>query len=399
MNLDLSPAERSFRDQVRDFLDRNLSPDIRRAQDLTTTVFTEYEVVQAWHRILHRQGWVAPNWPREHGGTGWNVAERYIWQVESSRAGAPMVSPIGLSMVGPVLIQFGTPAQKDAFLPRILSSDDYWCQGFSEPGAGSDLASLRTKATLDGGDYVVDGSKIWTTHAHYANWMIALVRTDDSGRKQEGITCLLIDMKSPGISVRPILTIGGDHEVNQVFLDEVRVPVANRVGEAGQGWSVAKYLLEFERGVVASAKLRSALAHVVALAEGKAGGLPPVIDEPGIAARIAETGIDIDALEMLELKTNWALRTGQNPGAMASILKLRASQLQQAVSALELEALGDRALRWEAHRPLYDLAPAPGGEDDIRPAASRFLNNRANTIFGGASEIQKTIIAKAILGL
>jgi len=399
MNLDLSPAERSFRDQVRDFLDRNLSPDIRRAQDLTTTVFTEYDVVQAWHRILYRQGWVAPNWPREHGGTGWSVAERYIWQVESSRAGAPMVSPIGLAMVGPVLIQFGTPAQKDAFLPRILSGDDYWCQGFSEPGAGSDLASLRTKATLDGDDYVVDGSKIWTTHAHYANWMIALVRTDDSGRKQEGITCLLIDMKSPGISVRPILTIGGDHEVNQVFLDEVRVPLANRVGEAGQGWSVAKYLLEFERGVVASAKLRSALTHVVALAEGKAGGLPPVIDEPGIAARIAETGIDIDALEMLELKTNWALRTGQNPGAMASILKLRASQLQQAVSALELEVLGDRALRWEAHRPLYDLAAAPGGEDDIRPAASRFLNNRANTIFGGASEIQKGIIAKAILGL
>jgi acyl-CoA dehydrogenase len=229
--------------------------------------------------------------------------------------------------------------------------------------------------------------------------MIALVRTDDSGRKQEGITCLLIDMKSPGISVRPILTIGGDHEVNQVFLDEVRVPVANRVGEPGQGWSVAKYLLEFERGVVASAKLRSALAHVVALAEGRAGGLPPVIDEPCIATRIAETGIDIDALEMLELKTSWALRTGQNPGAMASVLKLRASQLQQAVSALELEVLGDRALRWEAHRPLYDLAPAPGGADDIRPAASRFLNNRANTIFGGASEIQKTIIAKAILGL
>jgi acyl-CoA dehydrogenase len=389
MDLSLSPSEQAFRAQVRSFLDRNLSPEIRRAQHLTTTVFTEYDIVRAWHAILHRQGWVAPAWPKDYGGTGWSVAERYIWQVESSRAGAPMVSPIGLSMVGPVVIHYGTAEQKAAFLPRILSGEDYWCQGFSEPGAGSDLASLRTRATLDGDSYVVDGTKIWTTHAHYANWMIALVRTSDTGRKQEGITCLLIDMKSPGITVRPILTIGGDHEVNQVFFDEVRVPASNRVGEEGHGWSVAKYLLEFERGVVASPKLRSALAHVADLAAGT--------DDPVIAMRIAETGIDIDALEMLELKTNWALRTGQNPGAMASILKLRASQLQQVVSALELEVLGDRALRWEPHRPLYGLPPS--GEDDIRPAASRFLNNRANTIFGGASEIQKGIIAKAFLGL
>jgi len=388
MDLSLSAADQAFRDDVRAFLDRSLSPEIRRAQHLTTTVFAEYDVVRAWHEVLHAQGWVAPAWPKEHGGTGWSVAERYIWQVETGRAGAPMVSPIGLSMVGPVVIHYGTDAQKAAFLPRILSGADYWCQGFSEPGAGSDLASLRTKAVLEGDHYVVDGTKIWTTHAHYANWMIALVRTADTGRSQEGITCLLIDMKSPGINVRPILTIGGDHEVNQVFLDEVRVPAANRVGAEGEGWSVAKYLLEFERGVVASPKLRSALAGIVDLTEG---------GDPIVAARIAEVGIDIDALEMLELKTNWALRTGQNPGAMASILKLRASQLQQAVSALELDVLGDRALRWEAHRPLYDLEP--GEADDIRPAASRFLNNRANTIFGGASEIQKGIIAKAFLGL
>jgi len=388
MDLSLSAADQAFRDDVRAFLDRSLSPEIRRAQHLTTTVFAEYDVVRAWHEVLHAQGWVAPAWPKEHGGTGWSVAERYIWQVETGRAGAPMVSPIGLSMVGPVVIHYGTDAQKAAFLPRILSGADYWCQGFSEPGAGSDLASLRTKAVLEGDHYVVDGTKIWTTHAHYANWMIALVRTADTGRSQEGITCLLIDMKSPGINVRPILTIGGDHEVNQVFLDEVRVPAANRVGAEGEGWSVAKYLLEFERGVVASPKLRSALAGIVDLTEG---------GDPIVAARIAEVGIDIDALEMLELKTNWALRTGQNPGAMASILKLRASQLQQAVSALELDVLGDRALRWEPHRPLYDLEP--GETDDIRPAASRFLNNRANTIFGGASEIQKGIIAKAFLGL
>jgi acyl-CoA dehydrogenase len=399
MDLALSPSELAFRDRARDFLDRALTPEIRRAQTLTTTVFAEYDLVQAWHRILHRQGWVAPSWPSEHGGTGWSIAERHIWQVESGKAGAPSVSPIGLSMVGPVVIHFGTPAQRARFLPPILSADDYWCQGFSEPGAGSDLASLRTKAVRDGDDYVVNGTKIWTTHAHFANWMIALVRTSDAGRRQEGITCLLIDMKTPGIGVRPILTIGGDHEVNQVFLDDVRAPAANRVAGEGEGWTVAKYLLEFERGVVASPRLRAGLARVVAVANGEIAGLPPVAQEPAIAARIAETAIDIDALEMLELKTSWALRTGQNPGAMASVLKLRASQLQQAVSALELEVLGEHALRWEPHRPLYDLAPGNDGADEIRPAASRFLNNRANTIFGGASEIQKGIIAKAILGL
>jgi acyl-CoA dehydrogenase len=397
MNLDLSPSELAFRDRVRDFLDCELSPEIRRAQHLTTTVFTEYDIVQAWHKILYRQGWVAPSWPKEHGGTGWSIAERYIWLVESGKAGAPGVSPIGLSMVGPVVIHFGTPEQRARFLPPILAAEDYWCQGFSEPGAGSDLASLRTRAIPDGDEYIVNGTKIWTTHAHFANWMIALVRTSGSGKRQEGITCLLIPMDSPGVSVRPILTIGGDHEVNQVFLDDVRVPAANRVAAEGEGWTVAKYLLEFERGAVAAAKLRAGLATVVAVADGTIGDLPPVTDEPAIAARIAEIGIDIDALEMLELKTNWALRTGQNPGAMASMLKLRASQLQQAVSALELEVLGDRALRWEPHRPLYDLPP--DDEDDIRPAASRFLNNRANTIFGGSSEIQRSIIAKLILGL
>jgi acyl-CoA dehydrogenase len=393
MDLDLSPGEREFRDRVRGFLARHLPPEIQRAQSLTTTVFSEPDISQAWHRILHRQGWVAPAWPQEYGGTGWSLAERFIWQVESTRAGAPFISPIALTMVGPVLIHFGTQAQKDRFLPRILSGDDYWCQGFSEPGAGSDLAALRTRAVSDGDSYVVNGSKIWTTHAHCANWMIALVRTADTGKRQQGISCLLIDMQTPGISVRPIMTIGGDHEVNQVMFDDVRVPLANRVAGEGEGWDVAKYLLEFERGgVIASAGLRSALSQVLLLDETRTG-------EPPLRERVAELGIDIDALEMLELRTNWALRSGQNPGAAASILKLRASQLQQAVSELAVDVLGLRALRWEPQRPLYAIDGLGADEEAARAVMSRHLNNRANTIFGGSSEIQKGIIARTILGL
>jgi len=399
MDLNLSAAEQAFRDQIRSFLRAELPPAIARAQRLTPAVFAEYEIAQAWHRILHRRGWSAPDWPKEYGGPGWNLVERYLWTIESGRAGAPATSPIGLSLVGPVLMHFGTPAQKQRFLPRIVAGDDYWCQGFSEPGAGSDLAALRTRAAADGDAYVVDGAKIWTTHAHYANWMIALVRTSDTGKRQQGISCLLIDMKSPGIEVRPILTIGGDHEVNEVRFDGVRVPAALRVGAEGEGWSVAKYLLEFERGgVIASGGLRAQLAQIARLAEGGVGGLPCVADEPAIAARVAETGIAIDALEMMELRTNWVLRSGQNPGAASSFLKLRASRLQQEVSSLALEVLGEAALRWLPQRPLYAL-PEAGEDEALWPVASRYLNNRANTIFGGSSEIQKGIIARSVLGL
>jgi len=400
MNLDLSDAELAFRRAAREFLEHQLPEATVRAQRLTTTVFSEYDVSRAWHQILFAKGWAAPSWPREHGGTGWNITERYLWSVECARAGAPTVSPIALTMVGPILMRYGSPAQRERFLPRILSAEDYWCQGFSEPGAGSDLSALRMRAVQDGTDYVLDGSKIWTTHAHYANWMIALVRTADTGKRQEGITCLLVDMHSPGISVRPIHTIGGDHEVNQVFFDGVRVPLENRVAAEGEGWAVAKYLLEFERGgVIASAGLRSELARVASLADGAVADLPCVALEPEIQARIAEIGVDIDALEMMELRINWALRTGQNPGAAASILKLRASQLQQSVSALAVHVLGDNALRWEPTRPLYSLPEREAGDEAVWPVMSRYLNSRANTIFGGSSEIQKGIIARAMLGL
>jgi len=390
MDLSLAPAEVAFRDEVRAFLHDNLPDTLRRAQRLTTTVFSEFEISRAWHKILYRKGWAAVSWPAEHGGTGWSLTEKYIFQSECARLNAPFISPIGLSMVGPVVMHFGTPAQKDYFLPRIVAGEDYWCQGFSEPGSGSDLASLRLRAVADGDDYVLNGSKIWTTHAHYANWMIALVRTADGPKPQLGITCLMVRMDTPGISVRPINTIGGDHEVNQVFFDDVRVSMADRMGAEGAGWSVAKYLLEFERGGgMAAAGLRRGLSEIVAQAP---------FEDPDVALAIAELGVDIDALEMLELRTMSTLKSGENPGAIASVLKLRASQLQQMVSEVALRVAGAAALRWEMRRPLHEVS-TNAADDDLLPVMSRYLNNRANTIFGGSSEIQRTIIAKAMLGL
>jgi len=389
MNLTLTESEAQFRDEVRAFLDEYLTPELRRAQRLTTTVFSEIEISRVWHKIVYEKGWAAPYWPVEYGGTGWNITERYIFFSESARAGAPFISPIGLSMVGPVVMHYGTPAQREYFLPRILSGADYWCQGFSEPGAGSDLASLKLRAVRDGDDYVLNGSKIWTTHAHVANWMIALVRSADTPKPQQGISCLLLRMDSPGITVRPINTIGGDHEVNQVFFDDVRVPVANRIAAEGEGWSVAKYLLEFERGGgMAASGLRRGFVEI----------LTQPADDPDVALAIAELGIDIDTFEMLELRSMSSLKSGENPGAMASVLKLRASQLQQSLSELALRIAGESALRWEPRRPLHEVS-SNASEDSLLPIMSRYLNNRANTIFGGSSEVQKTVIAKAMLGL
>ncbi len=270
MNLNFSAEELEFRNEARG-LSRPICPRrCKHAQALTPSVFAEPEITGAWQRELHKRGWVASAWPKECGGPGWTSTQRLIFEQECALAGAPHLFPLGIQMVGPVIIGFGSPQQKAHYLPRILCGEDYWCQGYSEPGAGSDLASLKTRAVRDGDDYIVNGTKIWTTHAHHANMMFALVRTGtpggESARKQDGISFILIDMKSKGISIRPIRTIGGDHEVNQVFFDDVRVPVANRVGDEGKGWSYGKYLLEFERGAgVASPKLRARLNSVIRL--------------------------------------------------------------------------------------------------------------------------------------
>jgi acyl-CoA dehydrogenase len=395
MNLDLTPADLAFREELRAFLAANLTEEMRRGQALTPTVFPEPEVNREWHRRLHARGWAAPSWPREHGGPGWSAVQRFLFETECARAGAPVLPGLGLRMVGPVIMRYGTPAQKAELLPRILSGEDYWCQGYSEPQSGSDLASLRTRAVADGEDYIVTGTKIWTTHAHHANRMFALVRTGDTGKPQQGITFLLLDMASPGITIRPIRTIGGDHEVNQVFLDGVRVPQANRVGAEGEGWEVAKYLLEFERGGgVASGRLRVLLDRLAAMQRDQ-----DAAPDGAAAIRLAEIAADLDALEMLELRAVSAQQAGARPGAAASVLKLRASEIRQALQEALVDALGPHALRWEAERPLF-AAQFEGPEHEAQSLLlAQYLNGRAGTIFGGTSEVQLGIIARQIVGV
>jgi acyl-CoA dehydrogenase len=398
MDLSLSKEELAFRDEVRAFIAKKLSADAQRMQQLSPAIVPEPEATSAWQAALNERGWVAPSWPKEHGGAGWTPAERYIFETECGRAGAPTLSTLGLQMVGPVLMKFGTQAQKAFYLPRILSGEDYWCQGYSEPNSGSDLASLKTRAARDGDDYVLNGTKIWTTHAHHANRMFALVRTADMPRRQEGITFLLLDMKTKGISIRPIITIGGDHEVNQVFFDDVRVPVANRVGEENEGWTCAKYLLEFERGASLRApRLRRQLGEVKALvARRERDGL--IDDADNVDVRLSEIEVDIDALEMIELKVLSEVQSGRNPGAISSVLKLRGSEIHQAITRLGVDIIGHDALVWESRRPLYSFNEPSLLPDDELAILPGHLDGRAHTIFAGTSEIQHEIIAKRILG-
>lgn len=401
MNLDFTPSELAFQQEVRAFLAEKLTPDLRRANALTPSVFSDPDIFRRWQRILFERGWAASSWPLEFGGTGWSTTQQYIFEVENAIAGGPPLLPQGLRMVGPVIMKFGTQAQKEFYLPKILAGEDYWCQGYSEPGSGSDLASLKTRAVRNGDDYIVNGSKIWTSHAQFANRMFALVRTTESPKKQDGISFILIDMDSPGISVRPILTIGGDHEVNQVFFDDVRVPIANLVGAEGQGWSYGKYLLEFERGgSMASGRLRSKLRKIEKLASTYRDGDQSLLESPAISIRLSELEIDIDTLEMTELRIMSSLQTGQNPGSVASSMaKLRNSELKQALSRLAIDILGDDALIWEPRRPLYELDEPSLLEDQALSVSAEYLNTRAYTIFGGTSEVQRDVIAKVVIGL
>ena len=391
MNLLLDPDDAAFRDQVRAFLADQLTPALQRGQYLNAAIYPEPEISGAWQKILHRRGWLVPLWPVAWGGTGWKPVRRFIFEIECALAGAPLVHPMGVRLVGPVLLRYGTEAQKQHYLPRILAGEDYWCQGFSEPGAGSDLAALQLRAVPQGVDYVLDGSKIWTTHAHHANRMFALVRTSSDGRRQDGITFLLIDMQSPGVTVRPIRTIGGDHDLNQVFFDQVRVPQGNRVGEENAGWECARYLLEFERGAgIFSPRLRSQLKRVGDVMQSlQAQG---TVFDSHLYRRFGNVLADLDSFEMLELKTFALLEPGRAPGPLSSVLKLRASRMRQAIAELGLEVLGPQSLRWHGagEEPAIEVA-----EQALLPD---FLNSRAATIFGGAQEIQLGIIAKTLLG-
>lgn len=402
MDLDLTTAELEFRDEVRDFLRTSLPDHVRDGARRTPGVFVEPEIGLVWHRILNDKGWVAYHWPEDCGGTGWSPMQRYIFEKECAIAGAPALSVLGLRLVGPVICAFGTQEQKDRFLPAIRAGTDYWCQGYSEPQSGSDLASLRTRARREGDEYVVDGSKIWTTHAHHANWIFCLVRTDGEVRKQAGISFLLIPMDQPGVTVTPIITMAGDHEVNQVFLDGARTSVDNRIGEEGQGWTIAKFLLENERGGSFHApRLIRAIDHLEQLAGAAPSGHNGALGgDILVTTQIARLRLEAEALETTELRILADIAKGRPAGPQTSLVKLISSEIHQRIDGLAMDLHGYDGLQLPTVRPLYgNEAPPPIGDDDAQVAAARYLNSRAWTVFGGSSEVQKNIIAKTVLRL
>ncbi|WP_309646271.1 acyl-CoA dehydrogenase family protein [Phenylobacterium sp.] len=402
MHVTWSPEDLAFRDEVRDFLDAELSPEMRRAARLMTSVYAPHDLGMAWQAILHARGWAAPAWPVEYGGCGWSAAQRYIFASEMAAAGAPPLSPMGIGMCGPVLIGHGTTEQKAYYLPRMLTGEHHWCQGYSEPGSGSDLASLQMAAVDDGDHFVCTGHKLWTTHANVANWIFCLVRTSQERIPQQGITFLLIDMATPGIEVGPILMLSGEHIQNDVFFTDVRVPKANVVGKVGEGWTVAKYLMEFERGGgVSTPGLKARLARVrdMAAREGVLSDLGP---------RLAALAIEIDALAAVELQILANLSQGDAPGAKSSMMKTVGTELSQRLTELALEAAGDYGAAYQPHatrpggptpnyRPPVDQGHV--GPDHSLTVAAKYLNDRAGSIYAGTNEIQRNIIAKAVLGL
>ncbi|NQV66128.1 MAG: acyl-CoA dehydrogenase family protein [SAR86 cluster bacterium] len=394
---ELTSQYQLFRDEVRTMLAAELTDEMKQATAKTTTVFADRDVALAWQKILHRRGWAGVAWPVEFGGTGWDITQRHIFAQECTRAGAPDLIPLGLRMLAPVLFRYGTKLQQDYYLPKILTGEHYWCQGYSEPSSGSDLASLQMRAVRDGDDYVLDGTKIWTTHAHFADHIFCLVRTDPSARKQAGISFILVEMDRPGVSVKPIVTLAGDHEVNQVFFDAVRVPITHRVGEENDGWSVAKYLLEFERGGgTASTGLWSGLLETETLLDALAKDLT-ANEMAELRGRAATLQMAITALQQMEDTVLAKLARGQNPGPNSSLLKLLSSNLGQSLAALKMSTLAYYAV--PNNNQLMRLGEPGIGTQAASTATAIYLNNRASTIFGGSNEVQKNIIAKTVLGL
>ena len=410
MDLAWSDVDTAFRDEVRAFLDAKLTPELRTAGRLMTSVYADHEASMAWQAILHERGWAAPAWPVEYGGCDWSLTQHYIFSRECALAGAPSLSPMGISMVAHAIVAFGTAAQKDYFLPRILTGEVFFCQGYSEPESGSDLASLSMAAVDDGDDLVCTGSKIWTTHAMEANWIFALVRTSRSGRKQQGITFVLIDMTTPGIEIRPLVMTSGEEVQTQIFFDAVRVPKANVIGAFDDGWTVAKYLLEFERGGGAAAPSLQVMAEAIATEATRTPGPSgaTLIDDPAFAAKLADARIRTDVLEILEYRVLATVAEGGNPGAASSMLKILSTELSQQITELAMEAAGPRARIYQPHAakpggPVASYSPPPDGYVSGEPwqavAPLRYLNDRAGSIYAGSNEIQRNILAKATLGL
>jgi alkylation response protein AidB-like acyl-CoA dehydrogenase len=395
MDLTWSPEERAFREEVRTFVEKNLPADLR-AKSFAHNRIKREDYIR-WHSILADHGWGAPSWPKEFGGTGWNPLHRLIFEIESFKAGAPRLLPFGLSMIGPVLMKFGNQKQKDYYLPRIISMDDWWCQGYSEPGSGSDLASLKTRAERVGDKYIINGQKTWTTLAHYADWMFCLVRTDPAAKAQRGISMVLIDMKQPGVTVRPIRTLDGGAEVNEVWLENVEAPVENLVGEENNGWTYAKYLLGHERsGIAGIGHCHRELAILKSLAERTTASGESLSLDSRVRDSINRIEAQVMALEMMVLRV---AADSSDPGPKASILKIRGSELQMELARLQLQVTGADSWPYDPdwmhaeadfHGPGADYSPA---------AAAAYFDMRKTAIYGGTNEVQKGIIAKQIIGV
>jgi alkylation response protein AidB-like acyl-CoA dehydrogenase len=393
MELQLSSEDAAFRDDVRGFIAENYPTEMRVPNPETDL---SKEQMLLWHRILHRKGWIAPLWPKQYGGPGWSITQRFLFERETTRAGTLPPLAFSVTMVGPVIYTFGNEAQKQKFLPRILSGQDWWCQGYSEPGSGSDLASVRTKAVREGDHYIVNGHKTWTTLAQHADWIFCLVRTDAAAKPQSGISFLLIDMTSPGVSVRPIITIDGSHEVNDVFLENVRVPAENLIGEENKGWTYAKFLLGNERtsmaGIGRSIRTLDKLRKIV---EAEIPAEDPTYFE--FIKEIARIELDVLALEATELRVVAQMSRGIDPGAAASLFKIRGTEIFQEITELTHRAIGNYGLAIREH-PMSANHFMPGPQYG-HTASEHYLNSRKLSIYGGSNEIQRNIIAKAVLGL
>lgn len=391
MNLDFDDDALGFMAEVRAFVRSNLDPGTR--EKVLFGHLPDRVERTAWQRALVARGWGAPAWPVEHGGPGWSLVERYLFDEVLSEEGAPMPPVFGMSMLAPVLMRYGTPQQINDLLPRILNIDDWWCQGFSEPNAGSDLAAVRTRARLEGDEWVINGQKIWTTLAHQADRIFCLVRTEDAPKKQEGLSILLVSMDAPGITVKPIITIDGAHEVNEVFFDDVRIPASDIVGQAGKGWDYAKYLLGHERtGIARVGQSKREIGRLKTLAAAVVRGGRPLRDDPVFAARIASLEIELRALELTTLRMVSALHAGAPSGPEANILKIRGSELQQDIAEAIMDAWGPEA-----------FGPAFAGDGlETSPAvatAMTYFNLRKVSIYGGSNEIQRNILARSLMGL
>ncbi|MAS10581.1 acyl-CoA dehydrogenase family protein [Salinisphaera sp.] len=395
MDIQYNEAELAFRDEVRAFVAEKLPKSI--SDKVKSSEHVSPEDMITWQRALYEKGWLAINWPEEHGGPGWSPIQKHIFEEETAEAGAPRILPFGLNMVAPVIIKFGTQEQKDYYLPRILKSEDWWAQGYSEPGAGSDLASLKCRAERDGDHYIVNGQKTWTTLGQHANMIFVLVRTDTTVKKQEGISFLLVDMENtPGVTVRPLITLDGAHEVNEVFFDNVKVPIENLVGEENKGWTCAKYLLTFERTGIAGVGIsKAALEHLKQIARTEKAEGKPLIEHPRVAERLVELELELMAVEMTNLRVVSAAEAGGVPGAESSFLKIMGTEVRQKISDLYRELAGPYALPF----PDEDVVEDAIGPEFSGSAATTYFNLRKLSIFGGSNEIQKNIISKAILGL